>query len=75
MSKTLTEGWWFPTGARKAHYMINHIGRVRSLCREWTAPFARSTEVLELQPDDGKRGPDDCATCRRKLDRSRRALT
>lgn len=50
-------GWGFPGNANKAHFF--HQGR--SLCLGWI--FTGT-----LTHDDGRKGPDDCAKCRRMLD-------
>jgi hypothetical protein len=55
------EGWWFPGLSRKAHYFREG----RSLCGKW-GTFGQQP----LTPDTHK-SPDDCAACRRKLDREK----
>jgi hypothetical protein len=64
VGETRTEGWFWPTGARKAHY---DGGDGRALCGKWgryglggVAPF------LAEQGGDGG-GPDDCAGCSKRL--------
>lgn len=55
----LGEGWAFPGAARQCHYFVG----MESLCRRWgffTGP---------REPDTGKPRRDDCAPCRRELDR------
>lgn len=55
-----TDGWGWPERSRKAHYFIDG----RSLCGSWLyfGPPTRNQTAG---------GPDDCATCLKKL----RALT
>jgi hypothetical protein len=65
MSDELTEGWAFPSwDARKCHYYGEDR---RSLCGKW-AYVAALAPPPGLQPDEGA-SPDDCAACRRKLDK------
>ncbi len=63
-SKPKPEGWGFPSQSRKAHYFRTG----RSLCGKW-GQFAGYPEL------DGTKAilpsPDDCAVCRRKLDKLR----
>lgn len=56
----LTEGWLKPIQARKFHYFRD--GR-QALCGRWLL-LANGN----LEPETGP-GPDDCAACRRKLDK------
>lgn len=63
MSTDGPKGWFWPTGARKAHY---DGGDGIALCRKWgrhglggSAPF--------LETQDGN-SADDCTTCRRRLE-------
>lgn len=49
-------GWGFPLLARKAHFFYG----MESLCGKWMF-------FGDLDPDDGKVSPDDCAACRRLL--------
>lgn len=58
---TVTEGWAFPANSRKAHYMRDTM----ALCRKYG--FYRGP----LQPDNGKPSKDDCAACRKALDKER----
>ncbi len=66
----LSEGWWWPMNSRKAHY-IGPDGR--SLCRKWQswAPVVR----LELEAPDSPPSRDDCAACRRKLEKRQAGVT
>ena len=52
-------GWGYPGLVGKAHW-FGPDGR--SLCGRW----ARFRTPVE--PDDGRRTPDDCTACRRRLD-------
>lgn len=60
-----TEGWFWPTSARKAHY---DRGDGRALCGKWgrinpfggTAPFQGDASSPPSR--------DDCVACRRKLE-------
>jgi hypothetical protein len=56
--KAMRQGWGFPILSKKAHYFVDG----RSLCQKWifTGEYEQETE---------KRSPDDCAVCRRKLDK------
>jgi hypothetical protein len=56
------EGWFFTIDGRKCHY--KPITDYRALCGK--AAYWGKAEYL--QPDSG-RSPDDCAECRRRLDR------
>jgi hypothetical protein len=56
------EGWGFPGAARKAHYFRGAI----SICRRW---FYGG----RLEPETGKRSPNDCVQCRRLLDKDEAA--
>jgi hypothetical protein len=56
--KKVVEGWGFPLLSKKAHYFKPDM---RSLCGKWLYSG-------ELTKDDGKKGPDDCALCRKRLD-------
>lgn len=54
-------GWGFPDQSRKAHYFVDSM----ALCGRW---WFRGT----LTPNQSEaKSPDDCAACRRKLDRSK----
>jgi hypothetical protein len=53
------EGWGFPGQSRKCHY----FEASRSLCGKWALFRER------LEPDTGTKSPDDCAECRRRLDK------
>ena len=55
----MSEGWGFPGGSRKAHY----FRQMTSLCRRW------GFYAGHLEADNGTPSPDDCAACRRVLDR------
>lgn len=55
------EGWWWPSNARKAHYMVNN----RSLCGRWGS-FASLTLK---QGNDASR--NNCAECKRRLARQK----
>ncbi len=54
------EGWGWPTLAKKAHYFRNG----HSLCGRWGGLR------LDLQ-EETYALPDDCAPCRRKLDKEK----
>lgn len=63
MSDVQTEGWFWPTAAKKAHY---DAGDGRALCGKWSR-FGFGGHA-EFQGDaDSPPSRDDCATCRRKL--------
>jgi len=49
-------GWGWPLLSKKAHF----FEQGRSLCGKWMF-------TGRLEPASGGRGPDDCATCYRKL--------
>lgn len=52
------EGWWWPSNARRAHYMRGH----RSLCGQW-AQGGDTHRLGQWRADDA----DTCAECRRRL--------
>lgn len=56
--KPITEGWGKPQISRKFHYFVNR----RSLC-------GRYMFWGDLQADTGEASPDDCKSCRKKLDK------
>jgi len=56
--KPITEGWAKPLNTRKFHYFVDK----RSLCD-------RYMYFGDLEADTGKESPDDCKSCRRKLDK------
>lgn len=56
-------GWVFPPGSRKCHYV--EAGSMTSLCGKWGFIIN-----AHRQADTGSAGPDDCAACRRKLDKA-----
>lgn len=58
----LPAGWAFPHGATKAHYF--EAEGTRSLCGRWGQFDGR------VRTPDDHRSPDDCASCRRKVDRA-----
>jgi hypothetical protein len=58
-------GWWFPTNSRKAHFFNDSI---TSLCGKWMCLGSNP----HLEPDD-KPSKDDCAACRKKLDKLKAA--
>lgn len=65
MTDNLRAGWTFLGGqARKAHYFPE--GEIRALCGKW-GRFNRHDPGLE---PEGAPSSDDCAACRRKLDKS-----
>ena len=51
----IDEGWGFPLNSHKAHYFVGPV----SLCSKWMF-------VGKLEPA-GKKSPDDCKVCTRKL--------
>lgn len=63
------EGWGFPRDSRKAHYFRDTM----SLCRKFG--FYRGPLEPEGVWDGGvpKPSPDDCAPCRKALNRERSA--
>ena len=61
MSDKASEGWHRPPGSRKFHYFTE--GGTRALCMRYGFAFG-----AELQPDEGT-SKDDCAVCRKKLDK------
>lgn len=62
------EGWTdFNGQSRKFHFVP--ADNDQALCGKWMLnPFVPNARELGLQPDTGKPSPDDCKTCRRKLD-------
>jgi len=58
------EGWKLLLNSRKAHYFRNGM----TLCNKW-AYFGD-----DLEADDFK-SPDDCATCRKKLETEKEKKT
>jgi len=57
------EGWTFVIGSPKWHYVRNH----RSLCNRWGLPLlSENSEGIEQGNNDS---PDNCATCRKKLEK------
>ena len=50
------KGWGFPLNSRKAHYFNNDA---RSLCGKWM--------YFGTLEDSNHNSPDNCAKCRRKL--------
>ena len=62
MMATVEGGWACPANSRKWHF----FGPDKmSLCRKWAMPFS---SLNQLEPEDGY-SPDDCAACRRKLNK------
>lgn len=53
-------GWGKPANSRKWHYFED----ARSICTRWLFTGA-------LEPDTGEPNPDDCAGCRRALERKK----
>lgn len=53
-------GWAFPGLARKAHYFADRD--LVSACGRWMFAGPRD-------PEDGRRSPDDCAACVKRLPR------
>lgn len=62
MAEQLTEGWGAPGCSRKFHYFRGGL----SLCRK--IGFYNG----ELDPDDGTKREDDCAACRKALERDKK---
>lgn len=57
--RKLEDGWRFPYASQKAHYFEG----ITSLCGKWM--FLGETQAGADAPPS----PDDCAACRRKLDK------
>ena len=57
------QGWALPSSSRKFHYFR---GDGRSVCGKWWAIWMGPHE---FEPETEKRSPDECAGCRRKLDK------
>ena len=55
----IEEGWAYPANSRKAHYMRDTM----ALCRKY------GFYLGPLQADNGEASADDCAQCRRLLDK------
>jgi hypothetical protein len=68
----LTYGWTtFGDMARKFHYVTEDDPR--ALCGKWgLSPFANAREQARFFADD-KPSKDDCAECRRRLDKLKAA--
>lgn len=58
MAAELPDGWGFPGNSRKCHYFRG----LTSLCGKW------GFYMGQREPDEGK-SKDDCAACRRALDK------
>jgi hypothetical protein len=58
----LKAGWGWPANSRKAHYFND--SELTSLCGKWMYAGFRDEEDFESS--------DDCALCRRKLDKEGR---
>lgn len=58
-AKNPEEGWGWPIQSRKAHY----FSKARALCGKWLY-MGRLEASFTLRE---KPGPDDCATCHKKL--------
>lgn len=58
---TEKEGWAMPGNARKYHYFVDK----KSLCDRYTF-------FGILQADDGEESPEDCKTCRKKLEKMKK---
>lgn len=61
--------WGFPANARKAHAFRSADagkGLARSLCLKFGYVMM---EPSRMDPENGKRSPDDCAECRRRVDK------
>lgn len=61
------KGWAFPGTSRKAHYFGTDE---RSLCGRWSCMWM---PPAAFEPETGKPSRDDCAGCRRKVDKARAA--
>ena len=59
----MKEGWGFPANSRKAHYFVNGM----ALCNKWM--FHGELE----QGNDNS--PDNCVSCRRKLQKRKEKET
>lgn len=67
----LPEGWTdFNGQSRKFHFIPADNVQGKALCGKWgLSPFvADARQQAHLQPDTGP-SPDDCVSCRRKLDK------
>lgn len=58
-------GWFFVTGARKAHF---DRGDGIALCGKWSRLGLRGNAALIVAGADAAASPDDCVACRRKLE-------
>lgn len=59
------EGWTnFGGQARKFHFLP--ADEDTALCKKWGLGFGVTRERVDLQPENGP-SPDDCVSCRRKL--------
>lgn len=65
--------WGFPANSRKAHCFKSadkKLALARSLCGKY-GYLAMNPERME--PENGKKSPDDCAECRRRVDKTTKA--
>jgi hypothetical protein len=60
MTPPAAKGWGWPGASKKAHYFVDG----RSLCMKWM--FFGDVSDKEA----GEPGPDDCAMCRRRYDKT-----
>jgi hypothetical protein len=57
-----TGGWGWPALSKRAHFF--DPSEAQSICRKWLYTGERT-------PDNGKKGPDDCADCAKRLEKRR----
>lgn len=61
--------WGFPANSRKAHcFRTADAGKLlaRSLCHKYGYVNMKPDR---MDPENGKKSPDDCAECRRRVDK------
>lgn len=65
---TSERGWFWPSGARKAHFDPGR-GDMIALCGKWarTNPFTGGTAPIDGD-ESSPASKDDCVACRRKLE-------
>lgn len=71
MTEEQTEGWFFPTNARKAHYDPGNTEGV-ALCGRWGRIGFGGRAAPITDGPDAPPSSDDCVACRRKLEGGRR---
>lgn len=69
MPATSSFVWGFPANSRKAHCFRTTDAKeliARSLCGRWGY---MAMDVSKMDPETGKASTDDCAECRRRVDK------